>query len=66
MINLNEGIMKRFGAECEFKRERNDEIMRIYRAYVRRTRRIDLAEISQELSRMPASRFWISDVANLI
>jgi len=66
MINLNEGIMKRFGAECEFKRERNTEIMRHYRAYVRRVRRIDLTEISEELSRMPASRFWISEERALI
>lgn len=58
--------MKRFGAECEFKRERNDEIMKLYRAYVRRVRRIDLTEISEELSRMPASRFWISEERALI
>ena len=52
--------MKRTNSTAEFKDERNAEVMLAYRAASAAAPSENLLELSARISRMPASRFWVS------
>lgn len=60
--------MKHFGSILEFTRQRNDEIMRVYRYHLSQSDRIFLPCIYELVSDSPASRFWVSEecAANVV
>ena len=53
--------MKPNGAEFEYKKERNEDLLRVYRELTHSTRYIRTPELYQELVRQPSKRFWVSE-----
>lgn len=45
----------------EFTRERNVDLMRAYRAQIRRHGTIRMSEVRKAVVEMPAARFWVSE-----
>lgn len=53
--------MKPHGSDCEFKQQRNDDLMRAYHELIKSTRYIRMPEIYRKVVNMPSSRFWVSE-----
>ena len=53
--------MKYFGSILDFTRERNDDLMRVYRQKIIEANFIIMPEIFQLVADSPASRFWVSE-----
>lgn len=53
--------MKQFGTTVEFTRQRNAEIMRVFRQKIAEAPVIRMDEICRQIADAPASRFWVSE-----
>jgi hypothetical protein len=53
--------MKYFGSILEFTRERNNDLMRVYRARLAEASIIVMPVIFELVAQSPASRFWVSE-----
>lgn len=52
--------MKKTNSTAEFKKEREAEVLRAYRAAASIAPTENLQQLSARIARMPASRFWVS------
>lgn len=53
--------MKNFGSTVEFTRQRNADIMRVFRRIFAGSRGVSLPEIYRQVAESPSSRFWVSE-----
>lgn len=53
--------MKYFGSILDFTKERNDDLMRVFRLKIIEADFIVMPEIFQLVADSPASRFWVSE-----
>lgn len=53
--------MKNFGSTVEFTRQRNADIMRVFRRIFAGSRGVSLPEIYRQVADSPSSRFWVSE-----
>ena len=53
--------MKHFGSVQKFTTQRNKEIMRIYRHYLKQADFIIRPDILEKVANAPTSRFWVSE-----
>lgn len=53
--------MKKKGSVVEFKEQRNDELLRAFRAQLSNLGELPLTELFERASHTPASRFWVSE-----
>ena len=53
--------MKYFGSILDFTKERNDDLMRVFRQKIIEANFIIMPEIFQLVADSPASRFWVSE-----
>ena len=53
--------MKAFGSVVEFTRQRNADIMRVFRQKFAAARGLPLPEIYRQVAESPSSRFWVSE-----
>ena len=53
--------MKYHGCILEFTWQRNDELMKAYRQAIADRKCIDIEQISNEIVKMPCTRFWVSE-----
>lgn len=53
--------MKYKDSRCDFKEERDADILRAYREILTTGDNITLSEIEEKLSQSPSSRFWVSE-----
>lgn len=53
--------MKYFGSILDFTKERNDDLMRVFRQKIIEADFIIMPEIFQLVADSPASRFWVSE-----
>lgn len=53
--------MKYFGSIMDFTRERNEDLMRVFRVHISDAEFIVMPEIFQKVADSPASRFWVSE-----
>lgn len=53
--------MKPFGSILEFTRERNEELIKAYRALISTLPVINHSEVGRMLADSPSSRFWVSE-----
>ena len=53
--------MKYFGSILEFTRERNEDLMRVYREKLSEASIIVMPVIFELVAQSPSSRFWVSE-----
>lgn len=53
--------MKPQGAILEFTRERNNDLMRVYRHHIRKAQCIKIRDVALAIVNSPSSRFWVSE-----
>ncbi len=53
--------MKYFGSILDFTRERNADLMRVYRQKLAEAKIIVMPVIFEQVAESPASRFWVSE-----
>lgn len=53
--------MKKKGSVVEFKEQRNEELLRAFRAQLSNLGELPLTELFERTSMTPASRFWVSE-----
>ena len=53
--------MKYFGSTLEFTRQRNADIMRVFRQKIAEADFIRMDEICRQVAESPSSRFWVSE-----
>ena len=53
--------MKYFGSILDFTQQRNEDLMRAFRALIKDADYIVMSDIFQRLADSPASRFWVSE-----
>lgn len=53
--------MKNFGSTFEYEQQRNNELMKSYRASIERSTFIRRDEVLKATVNSPASRFWVSE-----
>lgn len=54
--------MKHLGSEAEYSQERLKDILKAYHEYITSCEHIDITYICNKISKMPARRFWVSDI----
>ncbi len=53
--------MKKIGSSVYFTRQRNADIMRVYRQKIAQAKIIRMDEICRQIAESPAARFWVSE-----
>lgn len=53
--------MKHRGNNCEYRDERDADLLRAYHSFIVSSKVIDIHKISEQVVSMPSSRFWISE-----
>lgn len=54
--------MKKKGAVMEFSAERIEDLMSVYRSYIRQCDFIRMPDVYENIVNMPAKRFYVSDI----
>ena len=54
-------MAKHFGSIMDFTRQRNDDIMRVFRRQLQLADHIIMPDIFEKVANSPASRFWVSE-----
>lgn len=53
--------MKNFGSTVDFTRQRNDDIMRVFRQKIIEADIVRMPQICKAVAEAPSSRFWVSE-----
>lgn len=53
--------MKAFGSTVDFTRQRNADLMRVFRQKLAEAAHIHMPEIFRQVAASPSSRFWVSE-----
>lgn len=53
--------MKHFGSKLDFTKQRDEDILRVFKQYMQENNHIIMPEIFERVAASPAQRFWVSE-----